>query len=201
MPATAFLTSTSSKPDITTDIFDAAVLPFLPFPGFANMFPPSLLAVTSYFLSTSAFVPPNTLGSRLQAVSLSSLDNGHPPTLFYTKPEWPNFGLRLAWLEPERLPTWLRPIPLSSEELVRSLVYDEYKTRPPKGRAPPYLTYGPENFVGKTNMSIDARFIVRQYVQQGRYRIPAGPMLNEEIAAVLGVVNWAGHTATEIALT
>ncbi|KAI4113872.1 MAG: hypothetical protein LQ345_005242 [Seirophora villosa] len=165
------------------------------------MFPPSLLAVTIYFLSISALVPPNTLGPRLQAIPVSGLDNGHLPTLFYTKPEWPNFGLHLAWLEPERLPTWLRPIPLSSERLVRSLVYDEYKTRPPKGRAPSYLTYGPENFVGKTNVSIDARYIVRQYVQQGRYRTPAAPMLNEEIAAVFEVMIWGGHTAKEIALT
>ncbi|KAL9007589.1 MAG: hypothetical protein Q9173_007176 [Seirophora scorigena] len=118
-----------------------------------------------------------------------------------SKPEWPNFGLCLAWWEPERLSTWLRPTPLSLAQLVRSLVYGEYKTRRPEGRAPPSLTYGPESFVGKTNVSVDARFIVRQYVRQGRYRIPAGRMVNEEMAAVFKLMNWAGHTATEIALT
>ncbi|KAL9015693.1 MAG: hypothetical protein Q9185_006919 [Variospora sp. 1 TL-2023] len=113
--------------------------------------------------------------------------NDDTPIPFYTAPEWPGFGLTSAWFNNSKWPTWQRPLPASSLYLVTSLAQNITSSRPPRERAPLYSTYGPEHFVGNTTASVDVRVIMRQYVQSPpRYPVPAGPMLNEELAKVLG---------------
>ncbi|KAL8978154.1 MAG: hypothetical protein Q9177_006479 [Variospora cf. flavescens] len=150
------------------------------------MYSPLLLIAPLHFLSALALNPLHTPISSLQTLSVTTI-NDDTPIPFYTAPEWPDFGLTSAWFNRSELPTWRRPLPPSSPYLVASLAQNITSSRPPRERAPLYSTYGPEHFVGNTTASIDVRVIMRQYVQSPpRYPVPAGPMLNEELAKVLG---------------
>ena len=154
----------------------------------------SLLAAPLYMLSTLAFTPPHLPGfSPRPLFPTSSIDDNNTPRTFYTLRPFPNFGFFLPWEGDGRdIPTWLRPVPFLSTSRVASLAHAIFASRPPKDRALPYSTYGPENFISKTNVSIDVRIIFRQYVQPAvgwSKNTPAGPMLNEQVtAAVAGII-------------
>lgn len=146
---------------------------------------PSAVHVQSAPPST---IPADLLDTRTRPYNRLTITtpNGSLPLLQSIKV--PNLGIANVWPNGGRIPDWVRPIDLTTVNLLLDLVIARYATRPSE-EATGYGTVGPET--APPLRDLDTRVVVKPYFESlGTPGKALAPLRNKEVAYAAQMVRW-----------
>ncbi|KAI4245258.1 MAG: hypothetical protein L6R40_002615 [Gallowayella cf. fulva] len=172
----------------TVKLFPISALPFLSNVGFHHgsfsrfLIPSGVKKQKSFHVQSAppSTIPADLLDTRTRPYNRLTITtpNGSLPLLQSIKV--PNLGIANVWPNGGRIPDWVRPIDLTTVNLLLDLVIARYATRPSE-EATGYGTVGPET--APPLRDLDTRVVVKPYFESlGTPGKALAPLRNKEVA-------------------